>query len=352
MRKCLLQSLGVLLLPLAASVGWADSITPSSVNADLNVGDSVTVHKTVTVSAGTPTTSKVDVYFLADTTGSMGGAIGAVAASASTILSTTAGLGDVQFAVGEYKDIGDSYEYRLNTAMTANQSAVTTGIGLWSASGGGDLFEAELQALDFAASQSATGWRTGSTKILVWFGDAAGHDPSGSSGTTEAQATAALQAQSIKVEAIDVGALDALGQATRITAATGGSLSTGINNSTIVAAITSAITSSFNTYSTVGLDLSEVPAGVGASVVPGSITGSFDRSVDRTFNFDLTLTGNTAGTYDFNVYGAVDGGRVATENDHLVVHDVSGPTVPDGGSTILLLSSALAGLVALRGRRQ
>ncbi|MCX6867501.1 MAG: VWA domain-containing protein, partial [Verrucomicrobia bacterium] len=280
----------------------ADSISPTSVSGTVNVGGSITVNKTVTVTAGTPTTSKVDVYFLADTTGSMGTTIASVKASAASILSSTAGLGDVAFGVGEYKDVGDVYTWRQNVAgthLTTTQATAQTAINLWGASGGGDTPEAQLFAMD--ALSTDTGWRTGSTRILVWFGDAPGHDPS--SGVTEASATASLVAKGIKVEAIDVGAMNSTGQALRIATATGGSFQAGINSASIVAAITAAITSSFDTYSTVGLDLSDVPAGVTVTALPASYSGSYDRSIQRTFGFTVKFTGDAVGTYDFPIYG-------------------------------------------------
>ncbi|MGA1790100.1 MAG: PEP-CTERM sorting domain-containing protein [bacterium] len=247
-------------------------------------------------------------------------------------MSSTAGLGDVAFAVGEYKDFTDSYAYRLNQDITSSQALAQTGINAWAATGGGDYAEAELFALDQLSNN--TSWRAGSTRILVWFGDAPGHDPSG--GVTEASATAALQSKSIVVEAIDVGTLDAYGQATRIAAATGGAYYPGIDTNSIVDTIQAAITSVFTTYSTVGLDLSEVPVGVTVTAAPGSYSGSYDRSVARTFNFNVTFTGDAAGTYDFNLYGTVDGGRVATEADHINVG------VPE--PSMLLLSIAMMGI--------
>ena len=62
-----------------------------------------------------------------------------------------------------------------------------------------------------------------SIRFVVWFGNAPGHDPSG--GVTEAITIAALNAEGIVVGAIDVGNLDITGQATRITDATGGLVS-------------------------------------------------------------------------------------------------------------------------------
>jgi hypothetical protein len=336
---------------LCVSVGslLADSISPSSFSATLGVGGTATVNKTVTVDAGIPTSNPVDVFFLADTTGSLGPQIAAVRAAAGTILSTASGLGDVAFGVGEYKDqpstSGDPFAYRLDTDITKNTANVTAGINLWSASGGGDLPEANLFGLEQAAT--TTSWRTGSARILVQFGDAPGHDPSGTS--TLATATAALIANNVKVEAIDVGDLNGTadghtGEAGQIATATGGALISGINTATIVTAINNAIMTAVTTYSTVGLDVTGAPAGVTVASSP-DITGSFDRSITRTFNFTLTFTGVAPGTYDFPVYGTVEGGRVATETDHIVV---TGATVPDSGSALMLLGLAMACIGAYR----
>mgnify|MGYP000907696906 CR=1 FL=1 len=45
----------------------ADSISPTSFSANLGVGESATIRKTVTVSAGGPTTALVDIMFVFDT---------------------------------------------------------------------------------------------------------------------------------------------------------------------------------------------------------------------------------------------------------------------------------------------
>lgn len=358
-----LSMLVVTLLLCLPSLAKADAISPASFSATLGVGESTTITKTVTVdSTGSP---KVDVYFLADTTGSMHGSIAGIKAAASTILSSAAGLGDVSFAVGEYKDSYDPYRYRLNTAMTSSTAAAQGGINLWNASGGHDAPEANFYALDHAASDAATGWRSGSERIMVWFGDAPGHNPDG--GSSEASATAALVGAGIQVEAINVttftsfgfnldlcsgyycgasgeGGAATSGQATRITNATGGNLYTSTNTSAIVSVINNAISSAVGTYSSVSLDLSGAPAGVSVTSSPAAHGGSWDRSVSRTFDFDVTFTGDTAGTYDFSIDAMVDGGIVATESDHIVV---SSAAVPEP-STLLLLGSGLAGLAFIR----
>jgi hypothetical protein len=275
----------------------------------------------------------------------MGGTIGAVQSGASSILAGAAGLGDVAFGVGGYRDVGDSFVYRNVQNITTSQAATQTGINSWSAGGGGDYAEAELFALKQVADTTA--WRVGSKRLAIWFGDAPGHDPSGTDNTTQAQAIAALNAKGIAVLAINVGSggLNDYGQATQIASATGGQYYTGINTSTIVSTINAAITKAVATYSSVGLDLSEVPDGVSVTSIPTSTSGSFDRSIDRSFNFLVTFSGVTPGDYSFDIYGTVDGGRVATESDRI---SVGGSSVPDGGSSLTLLGLALFGIVLVR----
>lgn len=341
MKKMMLSvAAGLFLLP---GVGLADSLTPGSFSAAINVGESVTIHKTLTVTKEAGSLAPVDVFFLADTTGSMGPQIAAVKAGAASIMTNTASLGDVYYGVGEYKDFGhgDLYAYRLNQDLTGTTADVQAGINMWAAVGGWDTPEANLFALKQAAD--TTSWHNGSTRIMVWFGDAPGHDPSG--GVNEASATAALVAKNIAVEALDVGDLDSTGQATRIAAATGGDIYSGIDVDNIVATITAAITTIVDEYTTVALDLTEVPGGLTATATPASYTGDWNRSVDRIFNFDVVITGDAEGTYDFKIYGMVDGARVATELDHINVG------VPEP-ATMLLFGTGLTALTGVIRRKR
>jgi hypothetical protein len=213
-------------LVLTASALAASQVDPSTVNVTLAPGGSTTVPKTVHTPEIPP---NPDIVFLADTTGSMGTAINNVRTNAATIMSQVlAAQPTAQFAAAEYKDFGfgDPFGYRLNQAVTPTTADVNTGMGAWSAAGGGDVPEAQLNALYTLATDSSTGFRTGSSRIVVWFGDSNGHDPS--NGHSLADTIAALQAASITVLAIPITAggngLDTGGQATAITTATGGSI--------------------------------------------------------------------------------------------------------------------------------
>jgi hypothetical protein len=102
--------LGVTGMPTAAAV----SIQPNTNVLTLNPGETLDETITVTIpkNAGT---AKADVYFLADTTGSMGGILSAVQTGATNVLSALAALPlDIAFGVGNYKDFaqGDPYGFQ------------------------------------------------------------------------------------------------------------------------------------------------------------------------------------------------------------------------------------------------
>jgi hypothetical protein len=126
--------------------------------------------------------------------------------------------------------------------LTGDAAAVTAAVRSIALCDGGDLPEAQLNALWEIGAGKAIAFRPDSSGIVAWFGDAAGHDPSGTH--TEADATAALQSIGARVVAVSVGVdqLDATGQVTRITTATGGSLLTGVGPDQVAAKIIEGLT--------------------------------------------------------------------------------------------------------------
>jgi uncharacterized repeat protein (TIGR01451 family) len=229
---------GQLMLPLvvlaaAALTGVAiaanPGVDPQTVTNTVNPGDSFQVAKTVHTPVIPP---NPDVVFLADTTGSMGATLANVQANANTIMSTVAaapGVGTPEFAVAQYKDFNipsdcspsSAFPFQIDQGITASTALVQTAINGWSASGGCDTPEAQLNALWELAQPGAGVFRPSgtSTRIIAWFGDSSGHDPSG--GHTIGDAIAALQAANARVIAVPVSTggdgLDATGQATQIT---------------------------------------------------------------------------------------------------------------------------------------
>jgi hypothetical protein len=265
---------------------------------------------------------KADVYLLADTTLSMHDIIGTVQAGIDTIVNgLPAGL-DVAWGVGNYKDFPipapNPYAFQHQLSPTTNLTDVTTAVGTWSAADGSDIPEGQLYALTQIATDPAIGWRADSKRILVWFGDAPGHDPvcaaiSGfGTDITEGTATNALVGAQLTVLAVSTvtgvpGALDAdptagsfnyglctvggsPGQATNIAAATGGSHTTGVDPVTIINTLISLISAAVQSINHLVLQ----PAGAIAPFVTSITPPSYDSlagDVDHTLPFDVTWTG-------------------------------------------------------------
>jgi len=302
--------------------------------------------------------SKLDVYFLADTTFSMSSILAAVQTGSNNILSALSGLGlDMAFGVGNYKDFpNDPFAFQHQLAPTLTVTDVTNAINAWGASGGSDSPEGQLFALDQLAEApgGTIGWRSDAKRIIVWFGDAPAHDPvcSAISGlpfdVTEASVTTKLQAQDISVIAISTetgvpGALDGdptnfatdyanacgppggtSGQATRITTATGGTHVVGIDETTIVDTIINLVSSAAQTIN----NLSLVPTGGTApfvvSITPGGGYGPLAGTVEHVLTFTVDFRGVEPCAKEDRVFegfleAVADGGVVARKRVQITV---------------------------------
>jgi uncharacterized repeat protein (TIGR01451 family) len=234
-RLCLL--VGVTAVTLGASLGIAfgAGVEPTSYSETLESGSSVTITKTVHTPAIPP---NPDIVFLSDTTGSMESAIKNVQANATSIMKSVNEAqppgATAEFAAANYKDgrpgeepegcNTDPYAFQLDQSLTESLPAVQSAINTWSAFGGCDEPESQVNAL-YTLATDGVGFRPGSTRVVVWFGDTPGHDPD--LGHTLKEAIAALVAEEIRVIAVPVvtegtSGLDATGQATAVASATGG----------------------------------------------------------------------------------------------------------------------------------
>eukprot|EP01023_Acetabularia_acetabulum_P022396 TRINITY_DN2203_c0_g1_i1.p1 TRINITY_DN2203_c0_g1~~TRINITY_DN2203_c0_g1_i1.p1 ORF type:complete len:357 (+),score=44.92 TRINITY_DN2203_c0_g1_i1:161-1072(+) len=185
----------------------------------------------------------LDVYFLADNTGSMKDEISMVASRARFLFDQLAAstTENIRFGVGAYRDFGDDFVFQNLLALTEENldlpvelDPIVQSMNSWSAIGGGDDPEAQLYALYQIGTKfyEQIGWRGNAVKIVVWFGDAPGHDPSGEFiarkkvvPITEQVVIEVLTKKDIRVSAIDVDRLDLEGQASRISNSTGGTYS-------------------------------------------------------------------------------------------------------------------------------
>jgi len=191
--------------------GW---VSPAVNRLTLRLGE--THRETITVTIPRTPLTVLDVYFLADVTGSMGPMLGEVKATCSAILAAIGGAGpDFAAGVGGYRDFpgdpatGFMPQQRITTTIADAQAAIDA----WVAGGEGDAPEGQLFALDRIAADEGgeIGWRPGSVRVLVWFGDAPGHEPICRALTglpydiTTSSVAMALANASIKVVATSVG---------------------------------------------------------------------------------------------------------------------------------------------------
>ncbi|MFJ7215642.1 Calx-beta domain-containing protein [Amycolatopsis sp. NPDC098790] len=319
-----LTAVSALLAPAAVAAAAPPGVDPATVDLTLAAGESTTVTKNVTTSAVPP---NPDLVLLADTTGSMGGAISNVRTNANAITGDVlAAQPTAQFGVAEYKDFTDSVPFKVNQGITADTAAVQAGTNQWLASGGGDFPEADLNALYELATGAVT-FRPDGTRIIAWFGDAPSHDPSG--GHSLADTIAALKAANIRVVAVNVGALDSDGQATAITEATGGVLLNNVPSSQVSQAILDGIKSIEVTVApkvtACDPELTVTNAPASRKVTSGDVA---------TFTETIAAAGSAApGTYHCTVDYQVDGvsrGYVETTTVRVLGLSINDVTVAEG----------------------
>lgn len=291
---------------------------------------------------------KVDAYFLADTTGSMNTAIAAVKSGIVDAMTRIQAQGsDVWFGVGDYKDfpapVADEHPYAFahQCSLSGNIAQVKAAIDSWDTSPGKDTPEAQFYGLDRVAEPPGgkIGWRADSKRIIVWFGDAAGHDAvckqiSGLSyDITEASLTAKLVAEKIKVLALSMktnyrapAGLDdeprsassafkskcgepggTPGQGTRIAKATGCKLVQGVSVDTIMDTIVTELTAQIAVIGNVSLVASGATAPFVQAIAPTDGYGSLSRDQDHEISFDVSWLGNVAATTEAQVFnGSLD----------------------------------------------
>lgn len=159
---------------------------------------------------------KTDLYILADATGSMRRALDTARRRAHGLLSVLAERPSVAFGIGQYRDEKELHNGFENLqSITGNRQKATSAIRKWVARGGRDRDEANLVALYKIATEGSIGWRNDSRRIVVYFGDWPGHEPTCYENMTITRDTVIreLNNKNITVIAVNFRNLDAVPRA-------------------------------------------------------------------------------------------------------------------------------------------
>ena len=238
---------GTTLLLGFATASLADSISPSTYATTLDRGSSETIRKTVTVTRDAPTSGVLDVMFLIDTSGSMGGEIAAAKIAAADILNGLSAFGSLATGFGYYSEPGSKGVFQ---DLTGSKATTIAGINSWTTGFdgggfGGDFPEEGINAVFEAASDAS--WRPASARFVLALGDATFKE---SDGRTLAGTLDALDANDVTFIGIDFGRLTGSSSGdidpTVLADATGGSIATSSDTADeIVTAILSSVGESF-----------------------------------------------------------------------------------------------------------
>jgi hypothetical protein len=183
---------GVVLVPQVPQIPLYPAITPETSVVTLAAGQTRTVAYDLDLPAA-PT--PLDVYFLVDTTGSMGGVITALRLALARIVNdlTLSGI-QASFGVGSFRDFprngwGDTsdHPYELYREIGPVDQDLEVALSRLTAGGGGDEKEGQFAALyesvhDAAGMKSfldepeyPTAWRNGALRLAVVATDTASH---------------------------------------------------------------------------------------------------------------------------------------------------------------------------------
>ena len=168
-------------------------LTPDTLRVTLQAGESVSEHKTLYLPEDAAP-AQGDIVFSFDLTGSMGNAIAEVKVNAAALMESVRVLiPDTYFGVISHQDYPMFYDYcgyaeaygdpadgdlpyMLNRSLTGDLTDVHGVINGLTLGDGADGPECYSRVLHEATVDDAIGWRAGSTKMVILWGDNVPHD--------------------------------------------------------------------------------------------------------------------------------------------------------------------------------
>jgi lysophospholipase L1-like esterase len=289
----------------------------------------------------------IDVVFVIDTTGSMGGAIDSVKENARQIAAQLAAKANsYRFGLVEYRDhpehTGDSSDFpsRLVVPFTSDLGALQSGLDGLVAYGGGDWPESAYSGM---AEGMRLPWRPGVQKVMIAMADAPAHDPEPVTGLTGRDIIdQAFAVDPVQVYSVDVSGFDGASNLLPIVEATGGEHYATADGTSVAEAIAGALDTALAKPSAW---LEQPAQGRVGRAIELSALGSYsadgsalryDWDVDGDGEYDSTTsTAQLTHVYDAPIAGLVtlrvtDGsGQTALASTSLLVTR-DGDGVPDG----------------------
>ena len=328
---------------IAITVACAEGETCTSTTAPpgsiaVPAGGSAQVQQTYTVPVK-PASADIEIAF--DTTGSMGPSIANAKAEAAAIVSDVqAAIPDSQFAIVQFRDVGDSPEYAVEQSMTSSASAVQAAIDGLAAGGGGDNPEAYNRVFHESYTPlngGDIGWRTGTRKFVIVIGDAEPHGAGtdGFSGCTDTSADPTSPTPlSTATELAGMNnaerTLFMIRQASSATttlqcyqslagAAFAGGQGVDGGTTNLAAQIVSLINAATATVDNVHLEVaSATPAPAAGSWIsfnPASVGPLTSLPANQAFTITVNVPpGTPAGTYTFDIVGIADGADIGHQS--------------------------------------
>lgn len=135
-RTILLALFLTMMLFVSYAQAQDGSMTPTAISLELERG--VCTTETLNVTTPSAPAPKLDVVFLFDITGSMGGQLinSAIASTNDVITNIRNLVPDARFAVGTFGDYGYPYGWQLEVGFTANNTQMQSALNRVQAGGG------------------------------------------------------------------------------------------------------------------------------------------------------------------------------------------------------------------------